>query len=114
MNILGIGVDILELKRIETIGPLARFAEYFLAPIELELFHASSDPIQFVASRFAAKEAVIKAFPGTLRPHEFEILKEGAKPVVHFSSPDKQEYRAFVSISHGTEYVVGYAAVAKK
>ena len=111
MNILGIGVDILELERVATIRCRERFAEYFLTPSEMRMFAASKDPVRFVASRFAAKEAVIKAFPGALCPHEFEIIKDAAKPTVRFASEDMREYRAFVSISHSTDYVIGYAAV---
>src|SRR3989338_9060714 len=108
---LGIGVDILELSRVAKINDLRRFAEQFLNPDELTAFAASPDPVVFAASRFAAKEAVIKAFPGELRPHDFSIIKEGVKPVVRFSAPLDQKYRALVSISHSTEYVAGYAAV---
>jgi len=108
----GIGIDIVEMKRVRNIRFLHRFAEYFLTPDELITFAASADPIGFIASRFAAKEAVIKAFPGFLRPHDFEIIKEGVKPVVRFLSPaHESKYRALVSLAHSTDYAAGYAMV---
>ncbi|MEK7180797.1 MAG: 4'-phosphopantetheinyl transferase superfamily protein [Patescibacteria group bacterium] len=113
INLSGIGVDILELKRLGKISNLLRFAEYFLNPSEIEVFKKSCDPINFIASRFAVKEAVIKAFPGSLRPHDFLIKKDGVKPVVCFLSPLAKNYKAFISISHSTQYVVGYAAVIR-
>jgi holo-[acyl-carrier-protein] synthase len=114
-NILGIGVDIVELARIRRIRFLSRFAEYFLTPRELEHLHSAPDPEEFVASRFAVKEAVIKAFPRFLRPHDFEIVKEGKKPTVHFSEPSlEDQYKALASITHSYEYAAGYAIVIKR
>lgn len=110
-EICGIGVDILELERVRKIPDLRRFAEYFLNHSELKELARQTDPVRFVASRFSAKEAVIKAFPGFLRPHEFEIRKNGVKPVVHFITAAGARYKAAISISHSTHYVVGYAAI---
>jgi phosphopantetheine--protein transferase-like protein len=111
-TVTGIGVDIIELERVRKIKQLRRFAEYFLLPTEIEAFGASADPIGFIASRFAAKEAVIKAFPGKLKPHEFEIIKAGVKPTVRFvSEKTSVKYRALVSLSHSTRYAAGYATV---
>ena len=114
-GVAGIGVDIIETKRIKNIRFLRRFAEYFLTQQELALFAKNADPIGFIASRFAAKEAVIKAFPGFLSPHDFEIFKSGVKPVVHFISPTREKtYGVMVSLSHSTDYAAGYATVFKK
>lgn len=112
---MGIGVDIVELKRVEQIRFLRRFAEYFLTPAEIESFRKNTDPVSFIASRFAAKEAVIKAFPGFLSPHDFAIIKNGAKPAVRFLSPRiGDHYKAMVSISHSTEYAAGFATVTQR
>ncbi len=61
--IFGIGTDIL---RIERIGAAhARYGERFalriLMPEELSGFSASGNPVRFLAMRFAAKEAIVKA-----------------------------------------------------
>jgi holo-[acyl-carrier-protein] synthase len=112
---MGIGVDIVELERVKHIRFLGRFAEYFLSPGELIFFEQSADPISFIASRFAAKEATIKAFPGFLSPHDFEIVKDGVKPVVKFFAEEREkQYTALVSMSHSTSYAIGYASVSKK
>ena len=103
-----VGVDIVEIDRVRNIRFLRRFAEYFLTPRELEFFAAAADPVQFIASRFAAKEAVIKAFPGFLKPHDFEIIKDGKKPVVNFVG-NKKRHSVAVSISHSVNYAIGYA-----
>ncbi len=62
--ILGIGIDLVEIVRIEhalaRFGP--RFMERILCAGELEYCRAHGAPAAAVAARFAAKEAVAKAF----------------------------------------------------
>ena len=60
--ILGLGTDIVAIARIA--GALERtpgLAKRILTPVELEQFNASSQPERFLAKRFAAKEAGVKA-----------------------------------------------------
>jgi holo-[acyl-carrier protein] synthase len=112
---VGVGVDIVEMKRAKGIRLQRRFAEYFLTPSELAAWEGNSDKVAFIASRFAAKEAVIKAYPGFLRPHDFEIIKKGKKPMVRFLvSASCLRYRALVSLAHSTDYAVGYAIIFEK
>lgn len=113
MQICGIGIDIVETNRIRGIRYLGRFAELFLSPNEVGQFNDRHDKIDFLSSRFAAKEAVIKAFPHTITAADFEILKEGPKPYVRFFNPVHEQYRVHVSLSHSTEYAAGYAMVEK-
>ena len=62
--ILGLGIDLIEVARIEQ--ALARFGPRFLERIlcenELTYCQSQTAPAKSVASRFAAKEAVAKAF----------------------------------------------------
>jgi holo-[acyl-carrier protein] synthase len=61
--IFGIGTDVLELKRIERVWN--RFGEHFAERVlldeELELFQRAKNKTRFLAMRFAAKEAIVKA-----------------------------------------------------
>lgn len=63
MQIFGIGVDIVNVARMD--GLLARYGERFPVRIlhedELDAFEASAQQSAFLAKRFAAKEAVSKA-----------------------------------------------------
>ena len=67
--IFGIGVDIVEVPRVERL--LARYGERFaartLAPPEWSGFRASANPAVYLAGRFAAKEAFAKAVGTGLR-----------------------------------------------
>jgi holo-[acyl-carrier protein] synthase len=61
--IFGIGTDILELARIESAYERHgdRFAERMLLAEEHALFVKAKNKVRFLAMRFAAKEAVVKA-----------------------------------------------------
>ncbi|QPG07239.1 holo-ACP synthase [Salinimonas marina] len=62
MAIAGIGTDIVELSRIEqALARGDRLARRILTPAELERFAAHSQPARYLAKRFAAKEAAVKA-----------------------------------------------------
>jgi holo-[acyl-carrier protein] synthase len=64
MSVLGIGVDLVENARIE--HSLERFGERFLNRVftagEIEYSQSMKFPARHLAARFAAKEAVSKAF----------------------------------------------------
>jgi holo-[acyl-carrier protein] synthase len=61
--IFGIGTDVLQLARVERVWK--RFGEQFarrvLLDAEQDLFARSKQPVRFLAMRFAAKEAIVKA-----------------------------------------------------
>ena len=64
MSVVGIGVDLVECARIE--HSLERFGERFLHRVftdgEIEYCNSMKFPARHLAARFAAKEAVSKAF----------------------------------------------------
>lgn len=61
--IYGIGTDIIELKRVAR--TYERFGEHFVRRLLMDeeqvLFERSKSPVRFLAMRFAAKEATVKA-----------------------------------------------------
>ena len=96
MKIFGIGTDIVEFERIKKTH--TRFGEHFinrlLMPEELALYYKSNHPIRFLAMRFAAKEAIVKAM-GTGFANGIWIRDVGVinnklgKPLVIFSDRGK-------------------------
>ena len=89
--ILGIGTDIVEISRIQSaMAKSERFAQRILCPEELIEMHTCNNASRFVAKRFAAKEAVLKAF-GTgigngMSWHMVHIKHDAlGKPTVHTS-----------------------------
>jgi holo-[acyl-carrier protein] synthase len=76
--IFGIGTDIVQLARIEQVhGKFGeRFVERLLLPAELAAFQEQKRPLRFLAMRFAAKEAIVKAM-GTGFAHGMWIRDTG-------------------------------------
>lgn len=80
--ILGLGIDLVELKRIqhsyERFGQ--KFAEKILRPDELTELPAGTQAIAFLAARFAAKEAAVKALGTGFRDgiwfQDFSVQKD--------------------------------------
>ncbi len=109
MEVLGLGVDLVEIERFRT-KVSARFLTRVFAEEELEYVKTKKDPIPSLAVRFAAKEAVIKAFGWTLfgqRLKDIIIVKEDNKPpyiklrgTAKNKSQTQGAVRILVSLSH--------------
>jgi holo-[acyl-carrier protein] synthase len=104
----GVGVDIIEVRRFRTLKTIDRIAELVLTEREYDIYCGHRDPALYLASRFAAKEAVIKACPSTLTFQDIEIVKEGKKPAVIFRR-DMGVLKALVSLSHSEDYAAAFA-----
>ncbi|MEC5227663.1 holo-ACP synthase [Bacillus inaquosorum] len=117
--IYGIGLDITELKRVASMaGCQKRFAERILTRSELDQYHELSEKrkIEFLAGRFAAKEAFSKAF-GTgigkqLSFQDIEIKKDqNGKPYIICTK--LSEAAVHVSITHTKEYAAAQVVIER-
>ena len=115
--ILGVGIDIIEVARIaasyEKFGE--RFLNRILLPDEIAYCQSYKQPAPFLAARFAAKEAISKAF-GTgigaqLGWQDMEIRrKDSGEPFVVLHGKGKKLFKArkakrlLVSLSHTQNY----------
>lgn len=120
--ILGVGIDIIEVARIR--GSYERFGERFvnriLLPNEMAYCLSHKDPGPFLAARFAAKEAISKAF-GTgigaqLGWQDMEVgRKESGEPfvILHGGGKTLLEQRkgrvVLISLSHTQEHAAAVA-----
>lgn len=124
MKILGIGVDIVETKRIES--SLERFGDRFLHRVflggEIEYCQSMKFPARHFAARFAAKEALSKAF-GTgigrqIGWRDIEVCrKESGEPYMVLHGGAEQLAQSLfvtgtlVSLSHTDSYAVANVVV---
>ena len=124
MTILGIGMDIVETKRIAE--SMERFGDRFLHRIFLEdevaYSRSMKSPHLHLAARFAAKEAISKAF-GTgigreIGWRDMEIVREASgRPLVvlHGRGVEYAKSRGVreihVSLSHTADYGAASAVV---
>lgn len=120
--ILGIGVDIVELRRIKKIIEDENKRESFLNKLfndeEIEYFKKRNFKVEFIAGRFAGKEAVSKALGTGFRDFQFKDIvinrDELGKPGVilknnaHNIAREKGEYKIHISISHGEDSAIAY------
>jgi holo-[acyl-carrier protein] synthase len=122
MTILGLGVDIVETARIA--AAILRHGEAFLHRVftegEVAYCSAMRDPNPFYAARFAAKEAVSKAFGtglgGEMTFREIDIQrKESGEPFVVLSGAAQATadrlgiVEVRISLSHSEKYSVANA-----
>lgn len=90
--IIGLGLDVTELPRIARM--YEKYGDAFLNKLltSNEQAHVPASPVPFLAGRFAAKEAAVKAlgcgFSGGIGLHHIEILPNpSGKPMLHFHGP---------------------------
>lgn len=125
MNILDIGVDIVEIERIkDAINKNSRFLYRFFTEDEIEYFKSKNFKTETIAGNFAAKEAVSKSIGTGIRGYEFkdiEITRNSlGKPIVKTYNNLKQiciDYNVLdikVSISHSEKYAVANAIAITK
>lgn len=117
--ILGIGIDIIEVARVKS--SLEKFGDRFtsriLLPDEITYCRSHKEPGPFVAARFAAKEAISKAF-GTgigeqLGWHDMEVRRrESGEPyvVLHGGGLKLLEARGAKHVLISLSHTQGHAA----
>ena len=112
-----IGVDIVDLDRIETLYAQygIKFLQRFLTEEEIVLCLAKPQVIASIAGRFAAKEAIVKAF-GTgfsnqMHWKSFAILNdERGRPYVSPADHQSSAHQSIkISISHDRHSAVAMA-----
>lgn len=100
--IYGIGNDIVKIERFEKNKD--KLAKRILTAQEYELYMKKNRSIEFLAGRFAAKEAIIKASNQALSMQKINVLYKDGKPEV------RTENEIFLlSIAHEREYATAVA-----
>jgi len=117
--ILGTGIDIIEVERIESATKKNAFIERIFTTAEQDYFEKTNYNPQTVAGAFAAKEAVAKALGvgfGYVKWKDVEILHdENGKPyvILHDGAYERMNdlagKRVHVSISHIKQLAVAQA-----
>jgi holo-[acyl-carrier protein] synthase len=127
MKILGLGVDIVKNKRIETLLKNKIFITRTFGKKEIKSAKNISNKINFFAKRFAAKEAFAKAlgtgFRNKLNFKDIEILNDKmGKPYYLKSNKINniivkrfkiKKYNLFLSISDEKDYSIAFTILQK-
>ena len=125
MRIVGIGVDIIENKRIKNSLKNLKFKKRIYSTKELTQSSLSKNKVGFFSKRFAAKEAFAKAlgtgFSGNLNFKDIEIVNDKkGKPyylkskkiskIIHKNFNIKK-YNCFLSISDEKDYSTAFTII---
>ena len=124
--IFGIGTDIVEIKRIETMTSLDKFASKILSHNEKEFYDSLTNQKQivYISKQFAAKEAIAKTIGTGIRNDthfkNIEILRDkNGAPI--FNALNKLEKiisdlgitRTHVSLADERDYAIAIAVLEK-
>ena len=123
--VIGIGTDIIEIKRIEeAVKKNERFLKKYFTQQEQRFFEKRKNNFNTIAATFAPKEAVAKALGTGFRTFglcDIEILRDGkGKPyVLTYGNAKKLAdelniSHILITISHCKEYAVAYAIAQKE
>ena len=124
MKVIGIGIDVVEVDRVKS--SLEEFSERFLNRVftksEQEYCQKQKRPELHLAARFAAKEAIAKAFGTGIGKEigwlDMEIIrKESGEPEARLHG-DAKEYanqrgveQVMVSLTHAKQYAAANAVI---
>ena len=128
MKILGIGVDIVKNKRIQTLIRNRNFIKRTFGTKELKFSKKRINKINYFAKRFAAKEAFSKSFGtgirGDLSFKDIEILNDKiGRPFFYKSKKIDQimkkkfktkKYDLLLSLSDEKDHSVAFSILIKK
>ena len=119
--IVGIGTDMIEIKRIEKAAEKESFLQKYFTEEERRFFQSKGGKSETIAGRFAAKEAAAKALGTGFRgfgPIDIEILCDGrGKPILHFYNGAAEIKRqknisaVHISISHNRENAIAFVVL---
>ena len=125
MKVLGIGVDIIDNKRIKESIKSHKFKNRIYSSKELQLSEKTKNKVSFFSKRFAAKEAFSKAlgtgFSSNLNFKDIEITndKKGMPRYVENKKITKivqkkykiKKFNFFLSISDEKDYSTAFAII---
>jgi len=128
MNIVGNGVDIIENRRIKKSLKIKGFINRVFTQKEINKSKKLNNKVNFLAKRFAAKEAFVKAlgegFRNNVNFNDIEILNDKkGKPLINISKNIKKilkkkfklnKFKIFLSLSDERKYSIAYVIINKQ
>jgi len=108
--LIGVGCDITKINRFK--DKEMYFVQKILSDTELKIYYQKEgkQKEEFLAGRFCAKEAIIKALPydKQLDMTQINIFYKNEKPMCLLKG-----YTVHISIAHEKEYAISYVCITK-
>ncbi len=128
MKILGIGVDVVQNKRIRTLIKNKKFLSRTFGKKEIRISQKILDKTNYFAKRFAAKEAFAKSIGTGMRNYlnfrDIEILNDNIGKPFYYKSKKMNniickkfkinKYDLFLSLSDEKDYSVAFTILQTK
>lgn len=107
--IAAVGLDLVSVDRVRRAMQRPGFVERVLTPAERQ---APLTP-EYVAGRWAAKEALAKCMPRLIRWHDAEVISSGGKPEVWVAAHARlhPDQKVWLSISHERQLASAVAVI---
>lgn len=121
MMILGIGTDLVELGRLQK-SNIDRLAKKILTEKEWEIYQSKKQKLEFLGGRFAAKEAISKAFGTGIGEmvgfQDIEVLSDAkGAPTVNIHEKIWLKWgmrgKVHLSISHTNFHAIAFAVIER-
>ena len=115
--IVGIGVDIIEVERIQKLVEKSpRFLKRVFTDQEINYSKRKKNKFQHLAARFAAKEAFFKALGKKIDWVDVGIVNlPSGKPELELKGGRSFPFdRTYVSLSHLQDYAIAYVVLEKE
>lgn len=108
--IIAVGLDVIELGRVEQVWNRHRnrFLERHFTEVEINYCLSKSNPLPSLAARFAAKEAFQKCWPESHGWKDVWVVREAQRPKLAFcegiqSELERQQLRTHLSLTHSRD-----------
>lgn len=116
MQAMGIGIDLIEYESFDGAQNDSKFLKKVFTSEEISYCRTKSDSLPYLAARFAAKEAIIKAMGQIdidIFYSQIEILKR-ANGSINVTLKEYPNISLKVSLSHGKRSAVATALALRK
>lgn len=118
MEKITIGVDIENISKFEDLeeNKDEKFLKKIFTDLEIDYCFQKINPAQHLAARFAAKEAIIKAYNSIIKNNlslnDIEVKNEiNGKPIVHIKKDSNSNVDVLLSISHNNDNAIAFAVI---
>ena len=112
--LVGIGVDIIEVERIQKLAEKSpRFLKRVFTDEEIEYSSGKMNKFQHLAARFAAKEAFFKALGKKINWTDVGVVNlPSGKPELELKGGGTFPFdKTYVSLSHLKDYAIAYVVL---
>lgn len=110
--IIAVGTDVVSLQRIASAMEKPEFIDRILSANEQQ----RTITVEYLAGRWASKEAIKKCLPYLNKWHQVEVINNvGSAPEVTIHHPefDPEHHKIHLSISHERDIAIAFAVLEK-